>query len=73
MAIKVIKHGYEKLRVTCPECDCDFTFLPTDMEYYGNQIDQYEAIKCPDCGYKMTWWRGEKSGSCKENDRPFNM
>lgn len=71
--IKVIKHGYKKLQVICPECGCEFSFLPTDMKHYGNQIDQYEAINCPDCNYEMTWWQGEKSGYSANNDRPPNM
>ena len=70
MAIKILKHGYKRLGAECPECGCEFTFLPTDMEVYGNRIDQYESIRCPDCNYKMTWWLGEKSG---RNNRPFNV
>ena len=72
MAIKIIKHGYKKLSATCPECNCEFTFLPTDMETYGNKIDSYESINCPDCGYCMTWWYGTKSGRNEHHVTSYN-
>lgn len=71
MAIQVIKHGSKSLRATCPRCKCEFEFLETDMEPYGNQIEFYEAINCPDCGHRITWWYGEKSGRQKIHARPY--
>ena len=71
MAITVIKHGNALLRATCPKCGCEFEFLNTDMDTYGNQIAQYESINCPDCHYKMTWLYGEKSGRSKVTPRPY--
>lgn len=72
MAIQVIKHGHKFLRATCPRCKCEFEFLETDMDTYGDQRESYEAINCPDCGYRMTWFYGDKSGRQKTHARPYN-
>lgn len=71
MAIRVIKHGYQFLRATCPRCNCEFEFLETDMDTYGDQIESYEAINCPDCGHRITWYYGEKSGRQKTHAQPY--
>lgn len=71
MAIRVIKHGYQFLRATCPRCKCEFEFLETDMETYGNQMESYEVINCPDCGHRITWWYGEKSGRQTIHAQPY--
>ena len=71
MAIRIIKHGYQSLQATCPRCKCEFEFLETDMDTYGDQIESYEAINCPDCGHRMTWFYGDKSGRKKTHARPY--
>ena len=70
MAIEVITHGQPKLIATCDACGCTFSFLATDMDDYGNQIDWYETINCPDCHKTLTWYYGEKSGRSHKTDRP---
>ena len=72
MAVKVLKHGSDFLKATCPKCGCLFQFKVEDMHFYGNQIEQYESISCPDCGKEITWWFGEKSGIHKTNFHPYN-
>ena len=62
MAIRVIKHGAQFLRATCPHCGCLFKFEIEDMFVFDTGIDKFEEIKCPECNYTITWWYGEKSG-----------
>lgn len=73
MAIQIIKHGQKRLITTCPNCECEFSFLESDMKDYGNQIDWYETINCPECHHRITWWYGEKSGrTAKTINQPYN-
>lgn len=45
--IKIIKPGRVRA-VTCPYCDCVFSFSKEDVRY-GDQRDYYEEIDCPCC------------------------
>lgn len=45
--IKIIKPGRIRT-VTCPSCDCVFSFDKEDIKY-GDQRDYYEEIDCPCC------------------------
>lgn len=64
MAIEIIKHG-NKLSETCPDCGCEFTFLPEDMDEYWRGGDYFESITCPDCRKKIVWDFGKKSRRIK--------
>lgn len=68
MAIEIIKHG-NKLSETCPDCGCEFTFLPEDMKDYWNGHGYSESIICPDCHKKIVWDFGEKSHRFKIVER----
>ena len=46
--IEIIKHG-KKRKAIYPECECEFTYEKEDIKYYG-QREEYEGVKCPDCG-----------------------
>ena len=72
MAIKVIKHGNKVLTAICPRCKCEFEFTNEDLKDYGNQIDWYEEINCPECHHRITWWYGEKSGRSLRGVRPYS-
>ncbi len=50
--IKVIKHG-NKGRVTCPECDCVFTYEESDTETIDEWLAYTRIVHCPDCGEKI--------------------
>lgn len=45
--IKVIKHGRPvRYQVTCPSCDCEFTYDKSDL-------DSLKDVTCPDCHTKV--------------------
>ena len=52
MAIKVIKHGETKFKVTCPICGCEFEYEYEDL--VDCYIPGFKQIKCPDCGEWLT-------------------
>lgn len=45
MAIKIIKDGVKEFHITCPYCDCEFT-------YENEDISNSEVI-CPCCSTKL--------------------
>lgn len=45
--IKIIHPGKVRV-VTCPKCECEFSFEREDIKY-GSQIDYYEEVICPCC------------------------
>ena len=51
MAIKVIKHGETKFKITCPVCGCEFEY---EFEDLVTQYGIVKQIKCPDCGEWLT-------------------
>ena len=49
--IKIIKPG--KIRIiTCPRCDCEFSFEDEDI-VRGPQMDYCEEVTCPCCHYTI--------------------
>lgn len=83
MAIKVIKHGETKFKITCPVCGCEFEYEYEDL------VDSYlpglKQIKCPDCGEWLTHkgaepvkslekdltWKFPKPGEPIPCDKPY--
>jgi len=68
--IEIIKHGHKPIEVTCKRCECIFRFDKEDLrtEY---SIYTLEVINCPECGYRLSWPLGEKSGlRYKPGDAP---
>lgn len=51
MAIKVIKHGKTKFKITCPVCGCEFEY---EFEDLVTKYDFIKQVKCPDCGEWLT-------------------
>jgi len=51
MAIKVIKHGETKFKITCPVCGCEFEY---EFEDLATQYGIIKQVKCPDCGEWLT-------------------
>lgn len=45
--IKIIKPGKIQV-VTCPICECEFSFEEEDIEW-GDQRDPYKIVRCPCC------------------------
>lgn len=57
MAIKVIKHGETKFKITCPVCGCEFEYEFEDLvECY---LPGFKQITCPDCGEWLTHKEGK--------------
>ena len=57
MAIKIIKHGETKFKITCPVCGCEFEYEFEDLvECY---LPGFKQIKCPDCGEWLTHKEGK--------------
>jgi hypothetical protein len=57
--VKIIKPG--KIRIiTCPRCDCQFSFEREDVKY-GSQIDYFEEVACP-CCHKLIDLVGREKG-----------
>lgn len=52
MAIKVIKHGESKFKITCPFCGCEFEYEFEDLT--DTFLPELKQIKCPDCGEWLT-------------------
>lgn len=51
--IEVAKHGSNTLLCKCPECGCEFRFLPKDIVFHytgDDRIAVYNYICCPECG-----------------------
>ena len=46
MAIKIIKHGKESFKATCPICGCEFSYQAEDLkeDRFHNHY-----VECPDC------------------------
>lgn len=57
--IKILKPG--KIRtITCPRCDCQFSFENEDIKR-GNQIEYFEEVICPCCHKRIdliAWKKG---------------
>lgn len=51
---QIIKHGHAQYRITCPFCECIFTFEDEDIEDNGCQWDYEEWLICPECGRPIT-------------------
>jgi len=51
MAIKIIKHGETKFKITCPVCGCEFEY---EFEDLVTKYDFIKQVKCPDCGEWLT-------------------
>ena len=45
--IKILKPGKVQV-VTCPKCECEFSFEDEDIEW-GDQRDPYKEVICPCC------------------------
>lgn len=56
--IRIIKPG--KCRtVTCPECECEFSYENEDIQW-GDQRDPYKEVQCPCCKHRIDLHRLEK-------------
>lgn len=51
MAITVVKHGYDNLRVLCPTCGAELSFEHTDIVKTDSETFGY--IVCPDCSAEV--------------------
>ncbi len=49
--IKIVKWGNY---VICPNCNCEFTYEPEDVEYGRQQWDDdYKIVRCPCCKHQI--------------------
>ena len=54
--IQIIKHGYQRYEITCPFCECRFSFDERDTETIGHIYDKEIRIHCPDCHKDIEDW-----------------
>ena len=53
--IKIIKPGKVQV-VTCPTCECEFSFEDEDIEW-EDQRDPYKEVVCPCCRNRIDLYK----------------
>ena len=56
--IKIIKPG-KCHTVTCPECECEFSYENEDIQW-GDQRDPYKEVACPCCKHRIDLYKMDK-------------